>query len=132
MATRSLLIRKVPAHVSAKVSLSWMVVLTNWTAHQQSKKAPNDKNFSMLNKLAINSKATTPRKQYDFRQSVNVRLRDAQHRREFIPQISADENTAFGNPNRPSTPIKAVVEGFFGDVAAQQTLERYDSISKRG
>jgi len=37
----------------------------------------------------------------------------------------------FGTANRPSTPIKAVVEGFFGDVAAQQTIQRYSAMGSR-
>jgi len=70
-----------------------------------------------LNRLAIKNRATTPRKQYDFRQTVNARLRDPGYRRDVLVQLPVDENTAYGTANRPSTPIKAVVEGFFGDVA---------------
>ncbi len=42
-----------------------------------------------------------------------------------------DENLRFGTANRPSTPIKAVVEGFFGDVAAHQTQEKYKVLVAR-
>jgi len=62
---------------------------------------------------------------------VNARLRDPNNRREYGSGIPIYENQAFGNPNRPSTPIKAVVEGFFGDVAEQQTLARYDIVNQK-
>lgn len=93
------------------------LVLTNWTFHNQSLKQQADKDFAALNRLAIKNKVTNCREQYDFRQTVNARLRDPLHRREYGAGINIDENQAYGNPNRPSTPIKAVVEGFFGDVA---------------
>ena len=47
-------------------------------------------------------------------------------RRELEIKYPFSEETRFGNPNRPSTPIKAVVEGFFGDVAAIETKKRFD------
>ena len=37
-----------------------------------------------------------------------------------------EEEFTYGRSNRPSTPIKAVVCGFYGDVAEQQTLSRYE------
>jgi Domain of unknown function (DUF4483) len=107
-------------------------VLTNWTFHQQTKKAEGDKDFAALNRLAIKNKATTSRGQYDFRQTVNARLKDPKSRRDYVQSTAViDESTAYGTANRPSTPIKAVVEGFFGDVAEQQTLARYDIINSK-
>jgi hypothetical protein len=102
-------------------------VLTNWTPHQQSKISQNDKDFKQLNRLAIKNKATTSDKQYNFRQQVNARLRDPASRRDLETNFHHNftEDTRFGTANRPSTPIKAVVEGFFGDVAAVETKQRY-------
>lgn len=97
-------------------------MLTNWTAHQQSQKSIGDKDFSALNKLSIKNKATTPRKMYDFRQTVNARLKDPRERHNPYLNVTVDESTTYGTANRPSTPIKAVVEGFFGEVAEHQTL----------
>ena len=104
-------------------------MLTNWTVHQQSRQKVGDKDFSKLNKMALSHKATTPRKQYDFRKSVNARLKDPLSRG-AIQHLVLSENAVFGQPNRPSTPIKAVVEGFFGDVAEQQSLQRYEIIAR--
>jgi hypothetical protein len=49
-------------------------------------------------------------------------------RRDYEIRNPFSEETRFGNPNRPSTPIKAVVEGFFGDVAAVETKKRFDEL----
>lgn len=59
------------------------VVLTNWTFHQQTLKQQQDKDFAALNRLAIKNKATTSRGQYDFRQTVNARLKDPNCRRDY-------------------------------------------------
>ena len=96
-------------------------LLTNWTFHQQTKTNKTDKDFKELNRLAIKNKATTSDKQYNFRQQVNARLKDPASRRDLDIKYPFGEDTRFGNANRPSTPIKAVVEGFFGDVAAVET-----------
>ena len=59
---------------------------------------------------------------------MNARLRDPISRREIDLKAPFTEDTRFGNANRPSTPIKAVVEGFFGDVAAVETKKRFDEL----
>ena len=108
-----------------------ITVLTNWTFHNQSKRSDGDKDYAALNRLAIKNKATTCRGQYDFRQTVNARLKDPNQRRDYGSVYPTDEQQSYGTANRPSTPIKAVVEGFFGDVAEQQTLARYDLLSQK-
>jgi len=37
-----------------------------------------------------------------------------------------DEDFTYGMPNRPSTPVKAVVNGYYGDAAEQRITERYE------
>ena len=103
-------------------------LLTNWTFHQQTRVKENDKDFKELNRLAIKNKATTSDKQYSFRQQVNARLRDPKSRLEIDVKYPFGEDTRFGTANRPSTPIKAVVEGFFGDVGALETKKRFDEL----
>ena len=49
-------------------------------------------------------------------------------RRKIEIKYPFNDDTRFGNPNRPSTPIKAVVENFFGDVAAVETKKRFDEL----
>ena len=39
-----------------------------------------------------------------------------------------DDNFTYGNPLRPSTPIKDVLGNFYGDVAEQTMVTRYDQI----
>ena len=106
-------------------------MLTNWTAHNMSLKQQGDKDYAALNRLALKGKATTSDKQYSFRQTVNARLKDPLNRKDLNTHFPFDDNSTFGTANRPSTPIKAVVEGFFGDVAEQQTLQRYEMQSQR-
>jgi len=36
------------------------------------------------------------------------------------------EDFTYGKANRPPTPVKAVISGFYGDVAEQQTATRYE------
>ena len=96
---------------------------------------PYDKDFQTLNKMATKRKMTTSIAQGNFRKShENVRLKyqtaaaqDFQVRKTLsrgvsgrplniaAPPVAPD--TAFGRPNRPSTPIKAVVHSFYGNYA---------------
>lgn len=39
-----------------------------------------------------------------------------------------DDSFTYGNPLRPSTPIKDVLGNFYGDVAEQIMISRYDNI----
>lgn len=83
--------KKGSARVSKSVSVI-MIVLTNWTFHNQSQKQQTDKDFAALNRLAIKNKVTNCREQYDFRQTVNARLRDPNNRREFGSGMHIYEN----------------------------------------
>lgn len=82
--------------------------------HKRSVKGLPDKDFKAINKLAIKNKATCASTQYTFRQSVDVRLKQPfRNTGIYLPE----EEFTYGRANRPSTPIKAVVSGFYGDVA---------------
>lgn len=59
---------------------------------------------------------------------MNARLKDPISRRDFEIKYPFNDDTRFGNANRPSTPIKAVVENFFGDVGAVETKKRFDEL----
>ncbi len=41
-----------------------------------------------------------------------------------------DENMAYGKPLRPSTPIKEVIGHYYGDMAEQMMLSRYDFLKQ--
>ena len=115
------LTRKGSVNVSRFTHFTAILVLSNWTSHKQTNQGQLDKDFAALNRLALQQKATTSDKQYDFRKTVNARLKDPRQRKDLVIITAGpvDENTTYGTANKPSTPIKAVVEGFFGDVAEQ-------------
>jgi hypothetical protein len=63
--------------------------------------------------------------QYKMRQTIDVRLREPLRQSAItLPH----EEFIYGKANRPSTPMKAVMGGFYGDVAEQETLNRYETI----
>lgn len=39
-----------------------------------------------------------------------------------------NEGFAYGVPTKSSTPIKKVINGYYGDVAEQRTIQRYEEI----
>jgi hypothetical protein len=44
--------------------------------------------------------------------------------------VLPDEEFTYGKANRPSTPVKAVVNGFYADVAEHETLKRYEILKE--
>ena len=74
-----------------------------------------DKDFKTLNKISLQNKATTCQTMYSFRKTAtNVRLREPIKAQGIV---LPNEEFIYGKGNRPSTPIKAVISGFYGDVA---------------
>ncbi len=99
-----------------------------WSLHNRSIKGRPDKDFKALNKLSIREKATNAHTQYSFRQNIDVRLKEpTKDKGIYLPE----EEFTYGRANRPSTPMKAVVSGFYGDVAEQQTLSRYEILREQ-
>ena len=66
--------------------------------------------------------ATTAKEQRQFRTTADVRIQTANPSvvRPGVPDIT------FGEPTRPSTPIKAVVGNFYGNVAAEIKHAKYE------
>ena len=97
-------------------------LLSSWAVHQQSAQAPPDKDFKKLNALSIKQGATTSKMQRQFRTTTDARLQSANPTkpRDTVPNIT------FGDPTRPSTPIKAVVGHFYGNVAAEIKHAKYE------
>ena len=86
-----------------------------------------DKDFKQLNKMSVSSKATTCQSQYSFRKTMDLRLKPpSQQPGIYLPE----EEFTYGRANRPSTPIKAVMGGFYGDVAEHETLQRYEILKE--
>ena len=59
------------------------------------------------------------------RQTIDIRLKEPLRQSGItLPH----EDFIYGKQNRPSTPMKAVMGGFYGDVAEKETLGRYETI----
>ena len=54
--------------------LIFAIVTTKWTAHYDSKKPRNEKDFKATNKIALRSRATTARAQTAFRRTFNNQM----------------------------------------------------------
>jgi len=111
-------------------------------------KPRGDKDFLISNKVALKLKATTSRAQYAFRQHSDIRMTHARPGTQmglsttkaayrgnvsgYRPMSAAfrnqghtmRENQPFGMPNRPSTPMKAVLGDFYGAVGAYHHEQR--------
>lgn len=92
------------------------IVTSVWSLHQRSMKGLPDKDFKSLNKVSISQKAVNSQTQYRFRQQIDIRLKEPKRQG---PMYLPEEEFTYGRQNRPSTPVKAVVSGFYGDVAEQ-------------
>ena len=93
-------------------------MVSKWKVHNQSRKGLPDRDFKELNRQAIKGKAVTANTQYTFRKfhGASVRLKEpARQGGIYLPE----EEFTYGKSNRPSTPVKAVMSNFYGDVAEQ-------------
>ena len=91
-----------------------MIVTSIWKIHQSSHKGLPDRNFKTINKQAIKERVHTADQQYQFRKRYDARFND---QLKTLNYYLPDEEFTYGKTNRPPTPIRAVIEGFYGDVA---------------
>jgi len=101
-------------------------VTTSWKVHTPTKSAVQKKNFRTLNKMSINFGLATST---DFRQvarSNEERLKPNTGTK-LVKLVLPDEQFVFGQPNRPSTPMRAVVSHEYGNEATKVTEEIYKS-----
>ena len=115
---------------------------SDWQVHRkQPSRYSNDVDYKKLNKLAPKNRVTTSQGSYRFRQSNKsvMTIPDKvivhpQHNRKpsLQVQMSLDPECAysFGMPNKPSTPIRTVICGTYGNVAEYDQLNRNASIKK--
>ena len=87
-----------------------------------------DRDFKQLNRLSIKDKAVTCHTQYNFRQFTDARLKEKVRDKGIV---LPEEEFTYGKGNRPSTPVKAVVQGFYSDVAEQQIGQRYELLKEQ-
>jgi len=98
---------------------------SSWVTHTPSRANPNKQNFKSLNKMSVNIGLATAK---DFRSlarvSENVKLVPNVGTRAVKLLLPEDEFT-YGNPNRPPTPMNAVMCHDYGNNAAAQTENIY-------
>ena len=101
-------------------------LISCWQSHRSSSVAKADKDFQKLNALSVSEKACTSSQQYKFRKNFDVRIQSAHVKnRQGVPDIT------YGNENRPSTPMKAVLSNFYGEFAGEQLNRSYTPMSVR-
>jgi Domain of unknown function (DUF4483) len=85
-------------------------LISSWAEHKSTSIKKSDKDFKKLNILSTVEGACTASKQSKFRQNNNLRLKSATQKYKFkVPDI------VFGIENKPSTPIKAVINNLFAE-----------------
>ena len=107
---------------------------SQWRTHkQQPAKTANDVDYARLNRLATKNRVTTARDSYNFRQAARgtVALPDKtspnthhNRRQSYQPMQMSEPVNPFGMPNRPSTPIRTVICGTYGNAAEYDQLNR--------
>lgn len=98
---------------------------SEWIYDEKSLEAPKvyDKDFKRLNKIATAKKVTTCIDQYKLRKHLDSSIRikapgESSMRKTFADITPRQAENGYGRPNRPSTPMKAVMSGHFEAVAA--------------
>ena len=89
------------------------IVIRSWKVHKSSKIAKPAQDFIRINKLAIKMNATNFTTNKDFRKTVDIRQKiriGKKGKKIYLPA----EGFAYGLPNRPSTPIKDVLNNAYG------------------
>jgi len=92
-------------------------VTSSWKVHTPTKSAVQKKNFKTLNKMSINFGLATSK---DFRQvaSSNEERLVPNVGSKLVKLVLPEEQFIFGQPNRPSTPMGAVISHNYGNEAA--------------
>ena len=99
-------------------------VMANWRFHDQSRTTMPDRDFKKLNKMSVKEKAVNAREMYKFRQSHDARMKEGSnigHIRKRLPP----QEFVYGQPLRPSTPIRDVMGNFFGEMAESEMVYKY-------
>lgn len=101
-------------------------LLSSWSEHKSSSLPRSDKDFKKLNALCLTQKACTAPEQRAFRQYSDIRVKTASQRSQIIVP-----DMIFGMSAKPSTPIKAVLGNFYGELAADLNRTNYSPKSQR-
>lgn len=99
------------------------IITSSWKMHEQSKPKGSERDFRKLNKMSIKEGIVDSKNQKDFRMQNDPRIEhyiDNKCKKFVVPETSA-----FGRPNRPSTPINGVINNYYGEAAKIQIDEKY-------
>jgi Domain of unknown function (DUF4483) len=98
-------------------------LLSYWEEHKPTKEIKVKKDYNKLNKLGVLSKITKPKQVKSFRDKNNIIFKT--FKRKIDKSMHIYKGITYGISNRPSTPIKNVVEFEYGNKAKIQTHEIY-------
>jgi len=121
------------------VTDSLSLVTNQWRTHKKVEaKTANDVDYHRLNKLASKNRVTTAKDSYQLRQFArktialpDVSSKTKSHiRMTSQPLRLADDPYRFGMPNKPSTPMRTVICGTYGNAAEFDQLNRNAQIKR--
>ncbi|OMJ75917.1 hypothetical protein SteCoe_24812 [Stentor coeruleus] len=101
-------------------------VISSWAETAQKPYKPIEQDFKKLNMMSITEKQVTAPQQRKFRKTAQCRRLSSEEPRIFDDGIQ----TIYGMALRPSTPIKAVLSNFYGNVALEEKHYAYSDKMK--
>lgn len=99
-------------------------LISSWQTHQPTKDSQSNKDYSKLNKLGVVNKITDPKQVKQFREKHDVHVKKLKGKLE-VSQKPIHDDFVFGIKNKPSTPIKNLVQFDYGNQAMVQTHKVY-------
>jgi len=101
-------------------------VIKTWSFHSASNTPSKSRDFKVLNKLSVHNGLCESKGIRDFRKDHNA-YETPKSGQKALKVVLPEENFIYGNPNKPSTPINAVLSNEYGMRAALVAQEIYKS-----
>jgi len=101
------------------------IITRHWKVHEPSGTTQPPQDFITINKLAIKMNATDYPSNKDYRSMIDIRQKPIQGRLKREIKLPP-EDFAYGVPNRPSTPMKDVVNYTYSNRAEAVIRRNYD------
>lgn len=99
-------------------------LIGSWTEHKKSVGSPCERNYKFLNILSLASKKTRASEVREFRKKQKLCEKVLKKYRNNTPDIR------FGLAVRPSTPMRAIITNFYGELATQTKHSQYAEAKK--
>ena len=99
-------------------------LIYTWKISEKTQVKDVEKDFRILNKLGLKKKITRANQVREFRKNSPDFLISKRNRK-MTPEI------CFGQAAKPSTPIKALLANFYGDVATRDKHSQYEDEAKK-